>query len=191
MNAIILNGANDEGGLIHTIPKILTDELERRGYQTEHLILRDLRIESCRRCFGCWWKTPGICMMKETGFDIMRKFVQSNLVILLTPVTFGGYSYHLKKAVDRMILLTTPDIQKFDGECHHPARYHTPNFITIGTMPAENEETARIFKTLIGRNARNFQPQKYGSEVLLENYTLDKTVSLVTKLLNEVEGDLP
>lgn len=87
MDALILNGANDEAGLVNTIPLILIEELERRGYQTEHLVLRDINIESCRRCFGCWWKTPGICVMKETGCDIMRRFVQSDLVIMLTPVT--------------------------------------------------------------------------------------------------------
>jgi len=48
-------------------------------------------------CFGCWNKTPGTCVMKDDSAKIAKAVVNSDLLIFLTPITFGGYSSELKK----------------------------------------------------------------------------------------------
>ena len=55
---------------------------------------RDMRANPqchCTGCFGCRNKTPGMRVMKDDSATIAKAFVNSNLLIFLTPLTFGGY----------------------------------------------------------------------------------------------------
>ena len=93
--ALVLNGmAEGEDGL----SEILAGELKELGYEVTGLILRDKEIAPCLGCFGCWIKTPGICVVDDDGREVVWMTVQSDLMVFLTPVTFGGYSSDPKRA---------------------------------------------------------------------------------------------
>ncbi|MHA2001037.1 MAG: hypothetical protein ACTSVU_02975 [Promethearchaeota archaeon] len=54
-------------------------------------------------------------------------------MIYFTPITFGGYSSTLKKALDRQICILSPYFRKVNGEIHHKKRYNKyPSLIGIG-----------------------------------------------------------
>ena len=92
MKAIILNGMNpDDGEPLPTVQAALTALLEDRGWAVKPFILHQRDIAPCQGCFGCWVQTPGRCVLKRGGDEIAEAFVQSDLAILLTPVTFGGW----------------------------------------------------------------------------------------------------
>ena len=82
-----------------------------------------MEIRPCIGCFGCWVQTPGECLIDDAARQIAPAIIGSDLVIYLTPVTFGGYSSELKKALDRCICLILPFFTKIDGEMHHKPRY--------------------------------------------------------------------
>jgi len=52
-------------------------------------VLSNRTLGSCTGCFQCWLKTPGLCVIDDDGRLLAGKFIQSDLVVLLTPVTFG------------------------------------------------------------------------------------------------------
>jgi multimeric flavodoxin WrbA len=88
---------------------------------------------------------------------VAEAVIRSDLVIFLTPVTFGGYSSVLKKAVDRLICLISPFFTKIGGEIHHQARYDSyPMMMGIGLLPQPDPGQAALFTRLIARNALNF-----------------------------------
>ena len=78
---------------------------------------------SCIGCFACWLKTPGICVETDEGRAIAEAVVHSDTVIIVAPVTFGGYSSEIKKAQDRWIPLILPDFGVYHREIHHKPRY--------------------------------------------------------------------
>jgi multimeric flavodoxin WrbA len=88
-------------------------------------------------------------------------------MIYLTPVTFGGYSSELKKAIDRFACsMLLPFFTKIDGEVHHKARYqHLPSLIGIGILPGPEEESGQIFAKLVERNAINIHSPSVQSAV--------------------------
>ena len=75
------------------------------------------------RPFGCWVKTPGQCVQDDPAREVARACARADLVVLFTPVTFGGYSSELKKAIDRSIPNLSPIFIRIRGETHHPCRY--------------------------------------------------------------------
>jgi hypothetical protein len=51
-----------------------------------------MKLAHCLGCFGCWLKTPGMCVEDDAGRQVARAIVQSDTTVLYTPATFGGYS---------------------------------------------------------------------------------------------------
>ena len=106
MRAVVLNGARTEDApeddTVNLLSEVITSELQRSGFEVDNIVLREKRIASCTGCFGCWLRTPGKCLIDDDGRKVAEKAIQSNLLVYLTPVTFGGYSSELKKALDRM-----------------------------------------------------------------------------------------
>lgn len=167
MRALIMNGAHAGDAEIDAAAAFLRRELEAVGIAAESLCLRDHRLAYCRGCFNCWVHTPGVCRTRDAGRDIARDWIRSDLVVLLTPVTFGGYSSELKKALDRVICLVSPFFVRIGGEVHHRPRYaRYPGLFAIGWQDAGDEEEARTFHTLVARNALNMHAPVHGSRVL-------------------------
>ncbi len=168
MKALILNGSVKDDNSLDIVHEVVQDELMRNSYQVDSFILHDTEVAGCLGCFGCWVQTPGICVIDDAGREIARKVIQSDLVVLLTPVTFGGYSSELKKAMDRLIPLISPFFTKIQGEVHHKPRYDRyPSLIAVGVHPQPDEEMEQIFKTLVSRNAINFHSPSQAAGVML------------------------
>ena len=145
MKATILNGALPGDTFVDAVSAGLQDILQTEG----------------------WTKRPGLCRIDEAGRDIARSVIQSDLAVHLTPITFGGYSSELKKAVDRIICLISPFFTRIDGEVHHRARYaRYPELLGVGVLFAPHPAQEQIFHTLIGRNAINLHTPVHNSAVL-------------------------
>ena len=97
-----------------------------------------------------------MCNTDDDNRLIAEKIVNSDLVIYLTPVTFGGYSSALKRMVDHQIQNISPFFANIHGEIHHQKRYKRyPDFLAIGWMDEPNAQAAAIFNYLVHRNAIN------------------------------------
>jgi multimeric flavodoxin WrbA len=172
MKAFILNAFEEKAD---TLYKIISDHLEGIGWEINAFSPQDKSIAPCQGCFGCWIKTPGICVIDDDGRDVVKMAVQSNMIVFLSPVTFGGYSSDLKKAIDRLIPITLPFFMKIDGEIHHKHRYaQSPLLIGVGILSNPDEESEQIFKTLVARNAINLHSPLSAAGVVLRDYIPEK-----------------
>lgn len=157
-SALLLNGALPDDPEIDAVAEFLVELLESRGLSAGHLVLRDIPVAYCQGCFDCWVKTPGTCRTDDAGRAIAEAWVGADLAVLLTPVTFGGYSSQLKKALDRLLCTSLPFITGTEGGPSHPPRYeHRPALLGVGLLDADWGEEAgaeeeRIFHRLVGRN---------------------------------------
>lgn len=101
----------------------LAEALQSGGHAVTVLPLRDMEIQTCTGCWGCWVKTPGECVAKDDSAEVCRAAIHSDLVLHASPVIMGFYSALLKKAADKMIPLVHPYVTADQGEAHHWARY--------------------------------------------------------------------
>ncbi len=152
MKALILNGSHSNDPQAINITNALLQHLP----DAETVILRDQKIGNCAGDFFCWVRNPGMCNINDDNRIIAEKIIHSDLLIYLTPVTFGGYSSELKRMVDHQIQNISPFFTNIHGEIHHQKRYKQyPNLLSIGWMDESNDRAESIFRYLVHRNAIN------------------------------------
>ena len=187
MKALILNGAREGETAVDDAAEGVSEELRAAGWEVDCLRLRHTEIAGCLGCFGCWVRTPGICVIDDAGRQVAELAVQSDLMVWVSPVTFGGYSSELKKAVDRLIPTISPFFMKIGGEVHHRPRYDRyPAIAAIGLLSELDEESEDIFRTLVRRNAINLHSPAHGAEVLSTDQTPEAVEQLIGSLLRKV-----
>lgn len=114
-------------------------------------------IHHCTGCFGCWVKTPGMCVIHDgyerTGID-MGKCTE---LILISQCCYGSVSPFVKTVLDRAISYVHPDFVLRKGEMHHKRRYQ--NVITISAYfygPDITEAEKTTARNIIAANADNY-----------------------------------
>ena len=166
MNTLIMDGTSARDDAAAAVKAALTACLGDAGWQLEDWLLRDARIAPCDGDFGCWIKTPGQCIHADAGRDVSRRMMAADVVVLFTRVTFGGFSYDLKKAVDHAIPALLPWLNDRGGVTGHPARYErTPALVGVGVADEEGGEAARVFAAQVARMASNLSPQRHSAVV--------------------------
>lgn len=185
---IILDGAREGDEELPTLLDILIDELNHSGAEVQTYSLRQINLGHCIGCFGCWLETPGNCIIADTGRELARAIIGSDMTVLFTPVTFGGYSSELKKIVDRWIPLILPYFDRYHGETHHKPRYlRYPRLVGIGVQQRPGSEEARIFRLLVGRNALNFHSPTHAADVVSATDAPDLLRRKFKELLSQVD----
>ena len=188
MKTLILDGSQAGDRVGSFSAATLQAEIAKRGWSSEVVVLREKKIGNCMGDFLCWFKSPGKCHVADDQLEISRKFIESDLVIFLTPITFGGYSSTLKKMVDHMIQNTLPFFATHGGEIHHLQRYERyPDVLTIGWQSEPDEQGASIFRHLAWRNSINFYAKVHGCGILSGNQEDRVMEAQLHRLLDQME----
>lgn len=189
MKAILLDGshANDSTG--ERVRVALTAQLQADGWDVEHVVLREKKIGNCAGDFFCWVRSPGVCNVNDDNRTIAAAIVASDLMIYLTPVTFGGYSSALKRMVDHMIQNISPFFAKVAGETHHVKRYKKyPDFLAVGWMDAPDAQAEAVFRHLVHRNALNFYAKKSSCGIVVASQSDDEILVSMQNWLKDLQS---
>ncbi|MFC1945900.1 NAD(P)H-dependent oxidoreductase [Chloroflexota bacterium] len=190
--AIILDGSKAYDNTSERIRTVLLTELQNNGWDVEYIVLRKKIIGNCAGDYFCWIRTPGICQMDDDNRKIARGMVTSDLMVYLTPVTFGGYSSMLKRMVDHQIQNISPFFTKVEGETHHKKRYKKyPAFLAVGWMDTPDERAEELFRYLAQRNGINFYAENTVSGVILSGQSDGEIQSSVHDWMNDLHSGLP
>jgi len=167
--ALLLDGRRDDEPTLALVHGAVVEALAADGWDVDDWHLRDETIAWCVGCFGCWVKTPGVCVQPDAGRRVAERMACSDLLVYLTPVTFGGYSAELKKALDHLIPVLLPDLKKTGDDTRHPLRYERArDLLVVGTVPAGEKDgaEAHTFRRLVARNALNVRPRRWAAGVV-------------------------
>jgi multimeric flavodoxin WrbA len=190
VKALIMDGTRSEEAFLDGVHQTLVRRLAAAGCEVVSMTLRDLDIHHCVGCFGCWVQTPGECMIDDPARDVARAFMTSDVVVFFTPVTFGGYSAELKKALDRVICVVSPFFDRIDGEVHHKPRYRQyPRLLAVGVQHRPDAESEEIFTTLVARNAINLHAPAHAAVVFDSHQTGENVEGRLQSLIQGLEVD--
>ena len=186
MKAVVLDGSHGEDAGLAGILGMLVESLKALGHDVDVLDLDGMSVADCRGCFGCWVKTPGVCVIDDDGLEVLKAVSQCDILVFLSPVTFGGYSSVLKKGIDRLIGNVLPYFVKVGGEIHHPPRYeHRLRLAVVGVQDSLYEEEAGIFRSLVSRNAINLQAAGHSSVVVTRDAPEARVAMAIQEMLKE------
>lgn len=167
MRVVILNGAAADDALGGRVERAVLAHLATRDHSVRTFTLRENKIGNCAGDFFCWVRSPGQCMVADDNREIAAAVANADLLVYLTPITFGGYSSTLKKAVDHQIQNISPFFITLNGETHHARRYpRYADFLVIGWQPERNPGAAAVFRHLVWRNSLNLYPRTWHCEIV-------------------------
>jgi len=188
MKIILLDGSKENDRTGERVRAALEAELKTRGWEVKHFNLCEQKIGNCAGDFFCWIRTPGVCNVNDDNRLIAESLAACDLLVYLTPVTFGGYSATLKRMVDHQIQNVSPFFAMIEGETHHMKRYKkNPDLLAVGWMTAPHTQAESIFRHLVRRNAINFHSQTYVSGVVLAGQSDGELQASVQKWLDDLQ----
>lgn len=123
--------------------------------------LSQAKVVNCVGCFGCWTKTPGRCVIRDEATKIYPLIAESDRVIYVSRLAYGGYDLPMKKMLERAISIQQAFIRLVDGETHHVQRAVAPKEALIVAYGEYPEEERQLFLELVARNAKNMNFKSY------------------------------
>lgn len=161
MSTLVLNGITDDPKY-RAIEKTIESKLLNTGDgNIEYFRLRDMNIRYCTGCWSCWYKTPGLCAIKDEHEQILSRLPHHDNVLYVSPVIMGYESSLLKTCKDRNIPVAHPYIVLHKGEMHHRKRYDSTNDIQVLLVTDEdtNQDDLDLIRNTYDRMALNFHSQ--------------------------------
>lgn len=143
--------------------------------------LSSQKIANCMGCFGCWTKTPGRCVIRDNATQIYPCIAQSNTVLYVSRLAYGGYDIPMKTMLERAIPVQQAFIRIHQGETHHVQRDVKLKKATIIAYGYADEEECDIFRQLVARNACNMSFAQH--EIIFTSE--DKINNTVKKILEK------
>lgn len=183
MKALILNGMRPNQHFLSLLQQTIESFLRQRQCEVQSYILHEQSIPYCRGDFFCWVRTPGECTIKGIVSEIGKAMIHHDVVVYLSPVTFGGFSSVFKRMLDHQLGLLLPFLKQKGGETRHTPRYEKfPAIAGIGYLPESRVEQERLFAQLIETHARNLNASGYGTACVYDGES-DEMIHVKLSLL--------
>ena len=109
MNIIALNGSSrrTRGNSMLILDPFLHG-LNEAGASVDLLHLCDLNIQTCKRCYKCWYKTPGRCVIDDDMSKLLEGMAKADVWVLATSVYWGGPSSLMQGFMERLFPMVEP-----------------------------------------------------------------------------------
>lgn len=116
--ACILMGSPRKNGNTAALLDLVCAELERQGWQCRTFRLYDMDIRPCTACRTCQsdWSRVGCAQQDDMG-AVFDAVLESDLLVLATPVYSWYCTPPMKAALDRMVY----GLNKYYGESRGPS----------------------------------------------------------------------
>lgn len=113
--------------------------------QTYQLI--DYRIEQCRGCFACWFRSPGACVISDEMKPLLDAYRTADLVCFGSPVFSWNMTGLLKNFVDRLVPLKNPLMTQQAGHFDlADAQKREQKYVTVSNCGFPGENNFAIIK---------------------------------------------
>lgn len=133
--------------LIHDLGKEAFSSDMQTSVDGKKIISEDSEIHNCIGCFGCWIKTPAVCVIRDKYGDMGEILSKCDTVTIISKCFYGGFSPFIKNVMDRSIPYVHPYFVKRNGEMHHRPRYENQfnlKVIFYGENITEKEKQTAI-----------------------------------------------
>ncbi len=125
-------------------------------------------IRQCMGCFGCWTKTPGVCVIKDGYQNIGELLSKCDELIIISKCTYGSYSPFILNVLNRSISYMLPYFVTKNGETHHRNRYDNQFALSVHFYGDDiTEAEMGTARNLVAANSMNLY--SIGNNVYFHN----------------------
>lgn len=101
-NVLILSGSPRKKGNSDLLCDEFMRDAKEAGNQVEKIFLGDKKIGYCKGCYCCE-KTGGVCAIKDDMAEILKKILNSDVIVMSSPVYFYSIDAQMKALIDRCV----------------------------------------------------------------------------------------
>lgn len=98
---LILSSSPRKGANSDTLCNEFLKGALEAGHKAEKIFLSEKNIGYCKGCYAC--KDTGICVIKDDMAEVLNKILESDVIVLSSPVYFYSTSAQLKAVIDRTV----------------------------------------------------------------------------------------
>ena len=141
MKAIAFNASPRRKGNTATILEAILDGARMEGAKTELVHLTDLDMKGCQACGHCS-ENPGHCAYEDGFLPYLEKVVQSDVVLLGTPIYIFQETALCKSLIERLYCFIRVENNPDTGERHfinHFPRGKKFGFVISQRFPERDE----------------------------------------------------
>ena len=143
MDVCILMGSPRRQGNTAALLEPFREELERGGAQTRTIWLYEKNIQPCIACRACQrdWSRFG-CVRKDDADTIFQVILESELMVLTTPIYSWYCTPPMKALLDRLVY----GMNKYYGEEKGPALWEGKAMALLMTCGYRPEKGCDLFE---------------------------------------------
>lgn len=98
---LILSASPRKGGNSDVLCDEFARGAELAGHSVEKIRVAEKNIGYCRACYAC--KNSGKCVIGDDMAEILQKMIDSDVLVLASPVYFYSVDAQLKALIDRTV----------------------------------------------------------------------------------------
>lgn len=99
MKVLAVYGSPRRKGNTSILLKKAVEGARQAGAEVEEIVLRDLKMSPCLEIYGC--KETGRCVIPDDFQDVYDRILESEGLMLASPIFFYSVSAHTKTLIDR------------------------------------------------------------------------------------------
>jgi len=150
MKFCVLMGSPRLNGNTAELVKPFIDELQKNGAEVTYITLADKNIHSCRGCYACQNVSGEYgCVIHDDVPEIMNRIIESDCIVLATPIYTWYCPAQMKALLDRHY-----GLNKFYGSARG-SLWEGKKVAIIATHGYDREYGAGLFETGIKRLCRH------------------------------------
>lgn len=150
MEATIINGCDKDSDFIKATVTACQTNLNSVNINDVWFNLCKIQPKPCIGGDICQIKNPGICTIDDGVNGILKQYINSDIVIIITPVMFGCSNSITKNFIDRTQPLFLPYQVIHKHKSSMKKRYSKyPNVLVIGIAEKCSDECIETFKQSI------------------------------------------
>jgi multimeric flavodoxin WrbA len=109
MKITAFNGSpKGEAGNTNIMVSAFLEGAKAAGAEIESIFLNTKKINYCKACSSCIISGQGKCIIEDDMGDLVNKFVESDVVVLATPLYIDNISGMMKVFIDRFFCIGNP-----------------------------------------------------------------------------------
>lgn len=120
MKILVLNGSPKKKSDTMVLTNAFLCGIEKNGnHEIFVMNISEMKISSCRGCFGCWQVKNKHCVIDDDQNRILDLYPEMDLIIWSFPLYCYGMPSHIKAVLDRTIPLNQMKMEIVDGRTRH------------------------------------------------------------------------